>query len=326
MRTTMDGKQWERLRYRGTRLKQRVLAQLPDTASGLAGELAWQSFTQHSAEQGNVLPELLARIEPQGPRPGMFKRRTPRKPKGSDPFADLPPSQHLNANLEFERLCRKWEGDLPAWRRAILAGVARRLTVHPPDSEWGRRMRRIKGGVHTQRKYRAEGWHPLRRYSQAMAKRHSSLLKQTDEPGAESEARTAQARERLGITPEPMRGRAKIAPLLHSVEGSIPAVVEALRWSQEPEAVAFLAKYDAIPFADREYLSIDEICVAAGVEGTKLLSVAADSMMKTAVYVAQIHCAVSLPAVARAAIERALGPKGWRDRKLLLQKIGVVPQ
>jgi hypothetical protein len=61
----------------------------------------------------------------------------------------------------FANLCQKWAGNLPSWRKAILAGRARRLALHPPDSAWGRRMRATRGGRAVQRKYRREGAHPL---------------------------------------------------------------------------------------------------------------------------------------------------------------------
>jgi hypothetical protein len=41
----------------------------------------------------------------------------------------------------------RWVGNIPSRRRTILMGAARSLIRHPPDSEWGRRMRRIKGTV-----------------------------------------------------------------------------------------------------------------------------------------------------------------------------------
>jgi hypothetical protein len=49
------------------------------------------------------------------------------------------------------------------WLLPILAGRARDLAVRPEahGSEQGRRMRRIKGGIHVQRRYREQGWHPL---------------------------------------------------------------------------------------------------------------------------------------------------------------------
>ena len=118
-----------------------MLGDLPESAAPF-GDTVWQKFKEQCAAEGNVLP-LIAESEPQDPDPGMFRRRGPRKPMGSDPFGDLLLALRLKAEAEFGRLCESWAGDLPSWRRAILAGVARRLTLHSPDSAWGRRMRRI---------------------------------------------------------------------------------------------------------------------------------------------------------------------------------------
>jgi hypothetical protein len=94
----------------------------------------------------------------------------------------------------------------------------------------------------------------------------------------------------------------------------------------EPDAITFLVKYDTIPLAEVGYLSLDEICCAAGVDGPKLLSIALDSMMQTGAYIPQINCSMSLLDITRATIKRALTPKGWRDAQLIMKKIGVVPQ
>jgi len=151
--SAIEDKFWNRLRYGGAPIKQHVLADVRDSGEPLLRDWLWQSFKQHCAAQGNLVPLLISQLEPQDPDPGMFRRRGPRKLKGSEPFGDLPLIQRLQAEEKFRQLCERWTGNLPSWRRAILAGVARRLTLHPPNSEWGRQMRRIKGGVHCQRKY-----------------------------------------------------------------------------------------------------------------------------------------------------------------------------
>src|SRR5262249_44134841 len=125
----------ERLRYRGVRLHQYIQNQLPDSANPLARDVAWQSFQQHFAADGNILPFLIQQVEPQESASGMFRRRGPRNPPGADLFADLPPLERAKAEEKFKEFCEEWQPDLPPWRRAILAGVARRLALHPPDSE-----------------------------------------------------------------------------------------------------------------------------------------------------------------------------------------------
>ena len=320
---------WERLRYRGAPIKRHVLADVPDSGAPLLSDRLWQSFKQHCAAEGNLIPLLISRLEPKDPDPGMFRWRRPRKSKGSDPFGDLPLIQRLQAEERFRQLCAKWAGNLPSWRRAILAGVARRLTLDPPNSAWGKRMQRIKGGVHCQRKYREQGWHPLSEFNQAMAKRRndlsSSRLRTLAVPSA-PQGRAEEARKRLGITSEQMRGVARISPILECVEGGVESVIEALRFSQEDESArAFLQKYDSVPPADLSYLSIDEICVAAGIDPKRLLTLAVDWMVRISVMRAQIEVYGILPGVTKAMIKSALTDKGTRDRRLLFQIAGILP-
>ena len=310
----VDDEFWNRLRYQGAPIKQHVLGDLPESAAAFLGNSLWQSFKQFCAAEGNMLPLLVAESEPQDS--GMFRRRSQRKPRGSDPFVDLPLSQRVKAEAEFRRLCEKWSGNLPSWRRAILAGVARRLVLHPHDSEWGRRMRRIKGGVHCQRKYREQGWHPLASFNQAMAKRRKGAVALLcDSDSRETEAPKTggeEARARLGITPEQMRGVPCIAPILESIEGGIEQVVEALRWSRDNDAVAFLAKYNSVPQTDLNHLSIDEICVAAGVLPKRLLSLALDRLIYIFLSKAEIQLWSHLPGIIEASVKNALTDRGWR--------------
>ena len=317
----IDDKYWERLRYRGASIKEHVLAGFPESAAPLIGDRAWQSFKQQCAAEDNILPMLISRLEPLDAGPGMFQRRGPRKRKGSDPFADLPPIQRVEAGKKFARLCEKWGGNLPSWRRAILAGNARRLVLQPQGSAWGKRMRRIKGGVHCQRKYRELGWHPLAEFNQAMAKRRNEAA-----VACHPMTLAEEARARLGITAEQMRGIPKIARIQGCIGGGIErGIIEALRWSREDEALAFLQKYDSIAPADLEHLSIDEICVAAGIDPRRLLSLAVDGMMALSVLKTMAKLVVSLPDVADATIKNALKAKGYRDRRMILEITGVVP-
>jgi len=91
-------------------------------------------------------------------------------------------------------------------------------------------MRRIKGGVHCQRKYRELGSHPLAEFNQAMAKRRndpSSSRLQILGVLSAPQGPADEARKRLGITPEQMRGVARIAPVLESIEGGVESAIEA---------------------------------------------------------------------------------------------------
>jgi len=190
-------------------------------------------------------------------------------------------------------------------------------------------MRRIKGGVHCQRKYRARGWHPLVGFNQAMAKRRNDLSRNRMRTLAvlnDSQLRAQEARNRLGITPEQMRRVPRIAPILECVEGGVESVIEALRFSHEGEAAhAFLRKYDSVAPADLPYLSIDEISIASGTDPWRLLTLAVDGLLKISVMKTQIELYGNLPGVTKAMVKIALTDKGTRDRRLLFQIAGILP-
>jgi len=318
---TLNHRSWDHLQYRGIPVKLHVLGDLPACASPLMADQVWQSYKQQSAEDDNLIPRLIAALEPQDD-PGMFTRRGPRKPKGSDPFSDLPPADRLKAEETFARLCRKWEPDLPPWRRAILAGRARRLTLHPPDSEWGRRMRRTKGGVHCQRNYREQGGHALATFNQAMTKRRKSTFDACEggkQGLAHSLSPAKKARNRLGIAPVCMKGIARVAPILEAAGGVLNDAVSALRYSSEEDARRFLERYDSIPLGDLQHLTIDEICAAAGIDPRRLLEIAVDAMMWISAKVATMQAALSLHDMTRELVRRALTKRGWRERRLFFE-------
>ena len=76
----------------------------------LLGDRVWQSFKQRCAAEGNLVPLLISQLEPQDPDPGMFRRRGPRKPKGSDPFGDLPLIQRLKRRRDSGDSARSGPG------------------------------------------------------------------------------------------------------------------------------------------------------------------------------------------------------------------------
>src|ERR1700688_812258 len=81
-----------------------------------------------------------------------------RNPNGY--FHDLPLDIRISATQWLDRFCKKWAGNLPPWRFAILVGQAKRLALHPPTSAWGRSMLAKRGGLALQRKLKVEGKHP----------------------------------------------------------------------------------------------------------------------------------------------------------------------
>ena len=165
-----SNRSWESLRYQGVRFKDHFLGPIEDLLPGMQ-EMLWQGFKAQCAAEENWLPWLIHSTEPQST--GMFKRTRQRRPKGSALFSELPPAERAAAQETFDRLCAEWSwrvrtGEAQSagpsnWRKPLLAGAARRLASNPSGrtSAWGKRMRRIKGGKHVQRRYREQGWHPL---------------------------------------------------------------------------------------------------------------------------------------------------------------------
>jgi hypothetical protein len=87
-----------------------------------------------------------------------------RRPAGY--FQDLTPTLRATAYRWLDRFCtrRRARGlSLEPWLLAIYCGQARRLTLNPPTSAWGRKMLATRGGLALQRKLRIEGRNPTER-------------------------------------------------------------------------------------------------------------------------------------------------------------------
>jgi hypothetical protein len=147
---------WNTLRHGARLVREEVTGPLPSVVR----PLAWQQFQQMPL--AGCACWLLQQLEP---APGMYRRGT-RRPADASLFDDVTsPTERDKAEKIYAELCERHSLRLASspWLRPILAGRARWLAAHPSarDSAWGREMRRRKGGKHTQRRYREQGWHPL---------------------------------------------------------------------------------------------------------------------------------------------------------------------
>jgi hypothetical protein len=122
-----------------------------------------------------------------------------RNPNGY--FHDLPVDIRISATQWLSQFCKKWAGNLPPWRFAILVGQAKRLALNPPTSAWGRSMLAKRGGLALQRKLRLEGKHPTAHATRCR------VLKQQAKKRAMAEA---EMRARMGL---PSPTRVKYLPL-----------------------------------------------------------------------------------------------------------------
>lgn len=117
--------------------------------------------------------------------------------------------------------------------------------------------------------------------------------------------RGAEARKRLGITPEDMVGVPQITHLLKNASGGIPACIEALRGDDSEDALIFIAKWDAITESDRARLTIEEICVAAEIGTRALVGAVTVALMQQSQDATKIMVLTSQPRVVQATIDAA---------------------
>ncbi len=165
-------------------------------------------------------------------------------------------------------------------------------------------------------------------FNRAMAKRRIVILdtEMDDKHGSERSPSPLQAaRKRLGLTSEQLRGVNRVARIVESVPGGMEAVIDGLRWSLEPDAHTFLQKYDSIPAADLQWLSIDEICVAAGLDPQRLFRLAVEEAIDVSLAGTKLLIASSLIGVTKVMVKNALAPKGFRDRRMFLEGVGFLP-
>jgi hypothetical protein len=128
-------------------------------------------------------------------------------------FDDLQLPLRVNAQRTFGRLCARWSRNLPQWRMPPLVGRARWLTLHPPDSAWGRRMLAKRGGRAVQRRYRLEG-----RTGRLHPARYAAVVSASMRRWRKRKRQDEERRARLGLPPKlraahpPLEGEQAPAP------------------------------------------------------------------------------------------------------------------
>jgi hypothetical protein len=124
-----------------------------------------------------------------------------------------------------------------------------------------------------------------------------------------------------------MRGIPGIGRLLAHADGGIPTVIAALRLADDPDSHRFLDRFDAISETDKEYLSLEEICVVAEVAPKRLLELCVSALVEDSRSAGAIIAATYHPRVIRATAESAIhNPDAQSDRRVFLQGTGFTPQ
>jgi hypothetical protein len=107
------------------------------------------------------------------------------------PFADLPPELQKRACLRLQKMVNKHRlrgRKIERWLYGILCGQAKRLTLNPPTSEWGRSMHRKRGGYAVQERYRAEGRQPTAKATLVRVARQQAASRRADGRPAQTPA------------------------------------------------------------------------------------------------------------------------------------------
>lgn len=113
-----------------------------------------------------------------------LKRFQRRHRKGTY-FQDLPANLRPRAHWWLKRFVERRQRSrkrISPWLFAIYVGQAKRLTLHPPSSEWGRSMLAKRGGYAVQRRYRWDGRHPTKKATHVRLIRQKSRAKEQELP------------------------------------------------------------------------------------------------------------------------------------------------
>lgn len=137
----------------------------------------------------------------------------------------------------------------------------------------------------------------------------------------------AGAFRRLHLTPVQMQGVPRISHLFAQAEGGLYTVLAALRLCDDEEAGKFLNLWDRTSPSDLQFVSVEEVCVAAGVAPKRLLELAVSALVEDSRSAGQIIAASYHPRVIRATAEAAIKwADNQSDRKLFLSGTGYLPQ
>ena len=134
-----------------------------------------------------------------------------------------------------------------------------------------------------------------------------------------------EALRRLGINPDDLSTVPEISSYLREIRGGTKLVIQALRFSSDPVAIAFLEKYDSISAFDKARLPLEAIALAAEVDirtllGVILLAVREDSVSRVKMIAITNH-----PKIIRSRVQFAQLPGGFRDRDALDTMLGALP-
>lgn len=131
---------------------------------------------------------------------------------------------------------------------------------------------------------------------------------------------------KLEIDLDELNRAAPITPMLKEAEGGLPAVLDAMRFSQDPTILKFLKAYDTGNEIDHHIMPWEAWAVKARLEISTLLGSILIALRQQSVNAIKVLSITSHPEVVRATVKNALTPKGFRDRETLHTALGFLPR
>ncbi len=123
-----------------------------------------------------------------------------------------------------------------------------------------------------------------------------------------------------------VRRSPQITPILAEAEGGLQAVVDAMRFSADPDIIKFLRLYDATTDTDRDCVPWEAWAIKAGLDIHGLLGSILIAIRQHSVNLVKVLAITGHPATTRARIKNALTPRGYKDRDALDVALGFAPQ
>jgi hypothetical protein len=118
----------------------------------------------------------------------------------------------------------------------------------------------------------------------------------------------------------------QLTTILEQAEGGIPAVLQAMRFSNNPQVEKFLAVYDKSSITDKKVLPLEAFALKAGVDFVQLLGAAIFALQNTFANIVKVIAITNHPNLVRETIANALQPDGFRDRQLMHTALRFLPQ
>jgi hypothetical protein len=127
----------------------------------------------------------------------------------------------------------------------------------------------------------------------------------------------------LGL-PVDVRPKTNLARLLRRA-GLGKTGIEYLKFSKGEQARQIVELYHSLNATERKAVTIDYLIMAAGADVHHVSGLIQEGVSRATEAHAILLACASAPEVTEKAIERALTPEGYQDRKLLFQIAGVLP-